>query len=534
MRGLGRAHSSVVEKLVRAGLLLLLALVAGAGLLVSSGSLANSDRLPLKRLSSTQPGASNDSVSDSSKKDPTGLPGKAEQKASQRVDISPETLQQIAALEAEKTSRTFSERKIDSQLLQAIRESLGQQMATGVHRDRVNVNADDAGRLEIDISTAVNDDLLSKIEGLGGEILYPSWEYKTVRARVNLSTIEAIAGLPEVRFIQPAVQYALDRQRNAAALSLLSGTPDFLAGAGFLSRRSAPAVRPSFEERAERVGRQLRNYLAKNAKAGSSSRNLRPRVPTGMVTSEGDRTHRADDTRNTFGYQGAGIRIGILSDSFNRLGGAAADIANGDLPGPGNPLGNTTPVTVVQESSSGNDEGRAMLQIVHDLAPKAQLFFATANGGTASFAANIQALRNAPNNCDIIIDDVSYFSEAPFQDGIVAQAVNTVTASGALYFASAGNAGSLAKATSGVFEGDFNDAGSQPFSGSSNPGTIHNFGTMDSPINGDIITSVGSVYGLFWADPLGASNNDYDLFLVSSAGTVKASSTNLQNGTQDA
>src|SRR5260370_9946350 len=91
----GRAHSSVVEKLVRAGLLLLLALVAGAGLLISSGSLAKSDRQPLKRLSSTQPGASNDSVSDSSKKDPAGLPGKAEQKASQRVDISPEPLQQL-------------------------------------------------------------------------------------------------------------------------------------------------------------------------------------------------------------------------------------------------------------------------------------------------------------------------------------------------------------------------------------------------------------------------------------------------------
>src|SRR5439155_19568033 len=123
--------------------------------------------------------------------------------------------------------------------------------------------------------------------------------------------------------------------------------------------------------------------------------------------------------------------------------------------------------------------------------------------------------------------------EAPFQDGIIDQAVNTVTASGALYFASAGNAGSLAKGTSGVFEGDFNDAGSLAFSGSAKPGTIHNFGTMASPINGDIITAVGNSYGLFWADPLGTSNNDYDLFLVSSAGTVKASSTNLQSGTQD-
>src|SRR2546430_12311854 len=186
---LGRAHSSVGEKLFRAALLLLLALVAGAGLLISSGSLAKSDRHPLKRLKSTPAGASNDPSSDSSKKHIAGSSNRGEQKASQRVDISPETLQQIAALEAEKTSRTASEQKIDSQLLQAIRESRGQQMATGVHLDRANVKVDDTGRLEVDINTAVNDDLLSKIEGLGGEILYPSWEYKTVRARVDRKSV---------------------------------------------------------------------------------------------------------------------------------------------------------------------------------------------------------------------------------------------------------------------------------------------------------------------------------------------------------
>src|SRR5437588_1823708 len=238
----GPPHSSAGEKLFRAAILLLLALVAGAGLLISSGSLAKSDRHPLTRLPSTPAGASNDPSSHRSKKDIAGSSNRGAQKASPQVDISPETLQQIAALEAEKTSRTAVQQKIDSQLLQAVRESRGQQMATGVQLDRANVNADDAGRLEVDISTAVNDDLLSKIEGLGGEIIYPSWEYKTVRARVNLSVVEAIADLPEVRFVQPAVQYLLDLQRNANALSSLTGTPDFLAGAGSLARSSAPEV----------------------------------------------------------------------------------------------------------------------------------------------------------------------------------------------------------------------------------------------------------------------------------------------------
>ncbi len=174
----------------------------------------------------------------------------------------------------------------------------------------------------------------------------------------------------------------------------------------------------------------------------------------GSVTSEGDVDHRAADVRTTYGYLGQGIKIGVISDSYNSTGGAAANVSSGDLPGTGNPDGYTTPVTVVQDFSGGSDEGRAMLQVVHDLAPAAQLYFATADVSEAGFASNIIALRNT-YGCNIIVDDVAYFDEPAFQDGIVAQAVNTVTAAGALYFSSAGNSGALVKGTSGVFEGDF-------------------------------------------------------------------------------
>ena len=186
-------------------------------------------------------------------------------------------------------------------------------------------------------------------------------------------------------------------------------------------------------------------------------------VLEGSVTSQGDADHRADDVRSTYGFLGQGIKIGVLSDSYNAKGNAAADVASGDLPGTGNPDGYTTPVTVVQDYSSGDDEGRAMLQVIHDLAPAAILYFATADVSEAGFASNIETLRST-YGCNIILDDVAYFDEPAFQDGIPAQAVNTVTAAGALYFSSAGNSGSLAKGTAGVFEGDFNDAGSAPFS----------------------------------------------------------------------
>src|SRR5262249_48758162 len=99
-----------------------------------------------------------------------------------------------------------------------------------------------------------------------------------------------------------------------------------------------------------------------------------------------------------------------------------------------------SPVTVLQDEpgcSSGTDEGRAMLQIVHDVAPGAGLSFATAFAGMASFAANIRALAGA--GARVIVDDVIYFGEPLFQDGVIAQAVDSVAANGVAYFSAAGN-----------------------------------------------------------------------------------------------
>jgi hypothetical protein len=172
-----------------------------------------------------------------------------------------------------------------------------------------------------------------------------------------------------------------------------------------------------------------------------------------------------------------------------------------------------------------------MLQIVHDLAPGAQLYFATAFAGFASFASNIQALRTA--GCDIIIDDVIYFAESPFQDDLIAQAVNTVTASGALYFSSAGNSGNLNDGTSGVWEGDFNDSGSDLVIGGSSVGRLHRFNASS------ILNTCNSGGGsrrvdLFWSDALGQSANDYDLYVLDSTGTnVLRASDGAQTGTQN-
>jgi len=186
----------------------------------------------------------------------------------------------------------------------------------------------------------------------------------------------------------------------------------------------------------------------------SVSLSHRPRKNAGATTSGGVFLLHTDDL-NAQGLHGLGQTVGVLSDSYdtavNDLSGnpltihAAEDIASGDLPGPGNP-NNSNPVVVIEDFNDPDaaDEGRAMLQIVHDVAPQAKLAFATAFISKVSFADNIRRLRTDAN-CNVIVDDIVYTEEPMFSDGIIAQAVDDVTNSSVLagpkvaYFSSAAN-----------------------------------------------------------------------------------------------
>ena len=267
--------------------------------------------------------------------------------------------------------------------------------------------------------------------------------------------------------------------------------------------------------------------LAEGLAGRADVRFVRPAVEAttnvGSVNSEGDVAHQADRVRARLNFagnrnaDGTGVRIGVLSDSVDFL---AASQASNDL--------GTVTVLPGQSGMPATGEGTAMLEIVHDLAPGAELFFATGNGGPANMAQNIRNLRT--EGCDIIIDDLTYSNEPPFQDGVISQAVNEVCANGALYFSSAGNSGNLNDGTSGTWEGDFLDAGATTIG---NGGRLHNFGG-NTTFN--TVTAVGSVHrvGFFWADGLGASGNDYDLYVLNTIGTaVVRQSTNTQDGSQD-
>jgi hypothetical protein len=120
----------------------------------------------------------------------------------------------------------------------------------------------------------------------------------------------------------------------------------------------------------------------------------------GSVTSQGAAVLHTD-RENMKGITGNGITVAALSNSYDTAGGpvdAHHDVASGDLPGVGNPLGNTKPVVVVLEDPTpSDDEGRAMLQIVHDLAPDAKLCFATADIDPISFASKPRRSANGIN-----------------------------------------------------------------------------------------------------------------------------------------
>ncbi|HTE27493.1 MBG domain-containing protein [Flavitalea sp.] len=254
---------------------------------------------------------------------------------------------------------------------------------------------------------------------------------------------------------------------------------------------------------------------------------VRPLYPpisnTGFINSQGDMTMRSNSVRDRFGLTGSNIKIGVISDSYDAKAGAQTDVNEGDLPGVksnGQPGENPDPVQVVEDlAQRGNDEGRAMLQIVHDVAPKAKLAFHTGFLSAGHFAAAIQKLASPSlpgGRCDIIVDDLTYITE-PFQrDGVVARAVNEVVSQGVTYFTSAGNFGD--KSYESVFNGVTNTSVMPT-------GQIHRFGANAADLYQTINLKPGSyTIALQWSDEfksLGSTNGvqtDLDLYLVSANG----------------
>jgi hypothetical protein len=250
------------------------------------------------------------------------------------------------------------------------------------------------------------------------------------------------------------------------------------------------------------------------------------------VISQGDTAQRSEIARKKYHVNGAGVKIGVLSDSYDNLGTAKKGIKQGELPGPSNPFHFNKPVEVLEDlDSEGTDEGRAMLEIIHDVAPGSTLAFHTAFLGEADFAQGIQDL--ADRGCQVIADDVSYFDEPFFQDGIIAQSVDQSKSKGVTYFSAAGNDGVNS------YEHGF-QASNVELLGAGN-GTAHNFSAPgDPPVyaqpvyippGGSLISSFQWDESSFSASGVG-SNSDLDIYLLDINGNVVAAgaSDNIASG----
>jgi hypothetical protein len=269
----------------------------------------------------------------------------------------------------------------------------------------------------------------------------------------------------------------------------------------------------------------------------------------GSVTSQGDAILNANTMRSLYGVNGWGVKVGVISDGMQ---GMAASQASGDLPAnvnietcdmvasapPGEPANPT--------DDKAGAEGTAMLEIVHDLAPGAELWFGyfgfnVSTAGTGlDFMAAVQCLSE---HVDVVIDDIAFFNAGPY-DGtsVISQnasdSLNNTSNPIRGYYNAVGNHARAHYQELFVDSGFRIDAGSGIWD-------IHRFSETANTTDGGEALPCGDAYCsdtvflapggtvtvvLQWDDPWGASDNDYDIFLLVNEESFFPVSTNVQEG----
>ncbi|MEH2288111.1 S8 family serine peptidase [Nostoc sp.] len=236
----------------------------------------------------------------------------------------------------------------------------------------------------------------------------------------------------------------------------------------------------------------------------------------GKVTTQGDKILKADIARQLFGLDGQGIKVGIISDSFNSLSGLSENVKSGDLPGKANPFGYRQPVNILADSNKPlSDEGRALGQVIHDIAPGAELFFHTfikedRDGlfkDEETFAKAVSTLTAA--GVDIIVED-AIFAASLLQDGKAAKAIEAAIDQGVVVVSAAGNNGGIS------YESVFRPGAEFKLEGFQFQ--AHDFDPTDGV---DIFQNINLPEGntlinplLGWDDPIGEIKTEYVQFLV--------------------
>ena len=244
--------------------------------------------------------------------------------------------------------------------------------------------------------------------------------------------------------------------------------------------------------------------------------------PNNPVNSEGVALMNADDVQAR-GINGAGVNVGVISSGVPSL-------ASSDLPA----------VTVnntgcAAGSSTTCDEGTAMLEIVHDMAPGAGLLFDAGSGGGVAGHVGAQNWL-AANGANVITEDIAFDSEPAFQRGLAASNGDTIAANGVSMHSSAGNlAGVHAARMQATGTGQGPDGGAGPCAGNEPDNAVAIAGGTDNTF--DFTANGSNAITLQWSEPRAifptagqGGFTDLDLYVISADGKTCVAQSNGGQG----
>src|SRR3954454_9575596 len=256
---------------------------------------------------------------------------------------------------------------------------------------------------------------------------------------------------------------------------------------------------------------------------------LRPAVDVGPITAEGVQLHK-DDVAQAHGLTGRGQKVGAISGDVDHL---ADSVKQGELP---------ANVQVLAQAAYDDDEGTAMLEIIHDMAPGAKLAFASTRDTTAQYVEAFHTLANA--GVTMIAEDIALDDEPAFQQGIGAATAESLARHGIWISSSAGNLGGRhAPRVAAVGTGKGADGATGPYTNcpSAPTNTVALRGT-DNTYNLNLLPGAATLVTLQWSEPraiyptVGQGGfTNLDLYLMDGSGTtcLAASNATQANGVGD-
>lgn len=248
---------------------------------------------------------------------------------------------------------------------------------------------------------------------------------------------------------------------------------------------------------------------------------------SGDVETEADQTLKTNLIRSQYGYKGKGVKIGVISDGI----GPISNPVNGDL----GPAGNEVPpivnsvmalndvgpqLHVIENNEVNNSaEGLAMIELIHDIAPEADLlFFDYIDNLGNPMSTAIEQMKNS--GCHIIVDDISWPGFSFFQTNVgnhilVKQAIEDFTALGGVYVSAVGN-----------FQNSMIEQVYQP---NSNKTHLFNESAQDESLSFNIQPGASLPIYFQWSNPWDDAYDDFNIYLFDENGVLLESDVSIEN-----